>query len=610
MTKPLVSVILPVHSAQEFLNITVDSVLLQSYVNFELLIIDCASDDQTKYIVNRYRDPRIKYSAIKSSQLKDGIATGIKLARGKYIALMGQTDISLPKRLEKEVEYLERHSEAELVGTNYSVIDENSRIIKAQNRRQEKSLLNWLLSHPFAVGTLMARAKIYNTEAKIYPEWWRVADRHPIAILPGNLYRLRQEAGKKLTGKDSIDDDYELWLRAAGDYPKAVKYPSEPIKSLLASKARPIEMLDHVEHLLKSANQIWAKTELSPTQQQLLEAQINYLAKQWADIKDRLEAPPTISVVMSIYNGQKFLKAAIQSILDQTFVDFEFIIIDDGSRDSTVRIVNSFNDPRIRLISQANHGLIYSLNKGIDFARASLIARQDADDISLPQRLEKELSALLSLPKAGVVGGFWQYINSLNQRSIIMVTPTKDVDLRRSLYVENPFAHGATLIRKSALKASGGYGQKFVYVEDYDLWRRIGENWQFYQVPEVLYLYRISEGSISSSNSAIQADISSRIRRDQWQKPFLAKSLRSIINDGHYYKKLNSPLARQTYQKYLDQQHSITLKLFHRGAFKTGLINLLAVALLNPKYVKSLLKPAAGGFLRRLGLMELRDDIY
>ena len=107
---------------------------------------------------------------------------------------------------------------------------------------------------------------------------------------------------------------------------------------------------------------------------------------------------------MPVYNGEKYLQEAIESILNQTFKDFEFIIINDGSTDKTLEIIKSFTDPRIKLITQENRGIIYSLNKGITESRGKYIARMDADDISLPERLEKEYRFLEQNPNYGIVG--------------------------------------------------------------------------------------------------------------------------------------------------------------------------------------------------------------
>src|SRR5580698_9685158 len=108
---------------------------------------------------------------------------------------------------------------------------------------------------------------------------------------------------------------------------------------------------------------------------------------------------PKVTVLMPVYNGEKYIKEALESILQQTFIDFEFLIINDGSTDNSVSIIKSFNDNRIRLIhNEKNSGLVYSLNKGIGLSNGEYIARMDCDDVSIPERLEKQVGFLNSNP--------------------------------------------------------------------------------------------------------------------------------------------------------------------------------------------------------------------
>ncbi|HAS7841575.1 TPA: glycosyltransferase family 2 protein, partial [Vibrio cholerae] len=140
---------------------------------------------------------------------------------------------------------------------------------------------------------------------------------------------------------------------------------------------------------------------------------------------------PKISVVMSVYNGEKYLGEAIDSILKQTFSDFEFIIINDGSTDKTLEIIKSYmkKDDRIVLVSRENKGLIVSLNEGLDLAKGQYIARMDADDISIKSRFEKQIEFLDSNPDIGVCGT-WVEVFGENIKSKKWKMPTQDPDLK------------------------------------------------------------------------------------------------------------------------------------------------------------------------------------
>ena len=166
------------------------------------------------------------------------------------------------------------------------------------------------------------------------------------------------------------------------------------------------------------------------------------------DIVKKFNKNPAISVVMSVYNGEKYLHDSIDSILSQTFKDFEFIIIDDGSTDNTLKIIKGFKDPRIVFISRKNKGLAESLNEGIKKAKGTYIVRQDADDISNEDRIKKELAAITE-SNADAVFSFFGLINEENEVTDIFTTPIRKIDLIRSLYLRNTLGHGTAMFKKN-----------------------------------------------------------------------------------------------------------------------------------------------------------------
>jgi len=209
---------------------------------------------------------------------------------------------------------------------------------------------------------------------------------------------------------------------------------------------------------------------------------------------------PIISVVMSVYNSEKYLVEAIESILTQTFADFEFIIINDGSTDSSLSIIKKYllDDDRIVLISRENKGLPYSLNEGIIKARGKYIARMDADDISLPMRFEEQISYMESNSDIGVCGT-QAYVFS--EKSVIKKThkhPSKDEDLKLRLLFSVCFIHPSVMIRKSILdNISIIYNEKYKNSQDYDLWVRLASITKFGTIQKPLIFYRVSNDSIT-----------------------------------------------------------------------------------------------------------------
>ncbi len=200
---------------------------------------------------------------------------------------------------------------------------------------------------------------------------------------------------------------------------------------------------------------------------------------------------PKVTVLMSIYNGEKYLHQAINSILNQTFKDFEFLIINDGSTDGTAEILQSYNDFRIRIINnEKNIGLTKSLNKGLKLAKGDYIARMDADDISLPERFERQVEFLNKNKKMGLVGTFWYTIDE-NGQEIDISKPTN------SIYAVHFMCHGTSMIRKRCLDKIGFYREVFEFAQDYDLWLRIADKYEIKNIKEPLYKLRIRDDSIS-----------------------------------------------------------------------------------------------------------------
>ena len=200
-----------------------------------------------------------------------------------------------------------------------------------------------------------------------------------------------------------------------------------------------------------------------------------------------------ITVLLAVYNGQQYLREAIDSILSQTFRDFEFLIIDDGSTDNTLFILNEYarRDSRIKLVTRPNKGLTYTLNEGIFLARGEFLARMDADDICLPQRFEKQLAYLRQHPECVLVGSRVQLMDpeGLPLREMSQEQSHQEIDdahLNRGW----PVVHPATMMRLSAIKQIGGYRDEFNTLEDLDLFLRLAEVGKLANLPDVLLRYR------------------------------------------------------------------------------------------------------------------------
>jgi len=211
---------------------------------------------------------------------------------------------------------------------------------------------------------------------------------------------------------------------------------------------------------------------------------------------------PIVSVVMSVFNGQSFLSKAIESILSQTYRDFEFLVVDDGSTDATAGILSSYasRDARMRIFRHENKGRAESLNVGIRLAMGHYIARMDADDIALPDRLQMQVDLMERHPEVGLLGGAVELINTHGQVLKIVRPPSEDSEIRALMLLYNPMCHPAVVMRKEVALASGGYRKALLDADDYDLWLRMSERSRLANLGKPILQYRIHSDQVSVRN--------------------------------------------------------------------------------------------------------------
>jgi glycosyltransferase involved in cell wall biosynthesis len=222
-----------------------------------------------------------------------------------------------------------------------------------------------------------------------------------------------------------------------------------------------------------------------------------------------------ISVIMPVYNSANYLPQAIKSILNQTYTNFEFIIIDDGSTDLSLQIIKKFAkiDERIVVIhNKKNLGICLSLNKGIKLAKGNYIARMDSDDWSYPNRLLKQFVFMKKHPEVSVCGGSIRVCDNNLKIKSIRHYPISDKKIRENIFKINPFAHPAVMYKKQSIIKAGGYNEKLFTVEDYDLYFRLGIEGKFANLTDIILKLRIRYDSISYSNVSRQTLLNLYVR--------------------------------------------------------------------------------------------------
>ncbi|SET40783.1 glycosyltransferase [Paenibacillus sp. NFR01] len=219
-----------------------------------------------------------------------------------------------------------------------------------------------------------------------------------------------------------------------------------------------------------------------------------------------------ISVLMPVYNMAAYVEEAICSILTQTYSDFELLILDDGSTDGTLDIVRKFDDRRIRVIAHSvNHGLIETLNQGIDLSSGEYIARMDGDDIALPHRFERQVAFMDVHQHCGVCGSQAYLLG----KGGVTTKPMGHEAIRCWQLFHCTLVHPTVMIRKSVLEQHGIRYLYYFHAEDYEIWNRLSAVTQVVNLPEVLLMYRQHPNQISSTKQDVQEVQSENIRRDQ-----------------------------------------------------------------------------------------------
>jgi len=236
---------------------------------------------------------------------------------------------------------------------------------------------------------------------------------------------------------------------------------------------------------------------------------------------------PRISVVMPAFNAAAHVGAAVESILGQTYGDFELVVIDDGSTDGTAEIVGRHADPRIRLLrNPRNLGLIATLNRGLRECRGELVARMDADDISLPGRFAAQLRFLDAHPEVGICGTSIETFGARTERWTIVCDPAL---LRAEMLFSSAFSHPTVMFRRALLLRHGlAYDPAYPHAEDYALWARFAAVTELANLPEVLLRYRLHGESVSERHHPLQQATADRIRREQLRRLGLEASDRQL----------------------------------------------------------------------------------
>jgi hypothetical protein len=219
---------------------------------------------------------------------------------------------------------------------------------------------------------------------------------------------------------------------------------------------------------------------------------------------------PCVSVVLPVYNARRYVAQSIRSILNQSFTDFELLVLDDGSTDGSAEIAARYarSDPRLRLIRMEHSGIVPLLNEGLRQSRGKLVARMDADDVALPNRFRDQVDRFRECADLVVLGGQIQQIDKYGLPLGQDQVPLEHEEIERHMLCgdDHFIGHPTTMLRRDAVREAGGYREIYPYAEDLDLWLRLGERGRLANLPQVVLRYRCHIGGVSVTKAKLQGE--------------------------------------------------------------------------------------------------------
>lgn len=282
---------------------------------------------------------------------------------------------------------------------------------------------------------------------------------------------------------------------------------------------------------------------------------------------------PLISVILPVFNCEKYIQECIDSILKQTYQNFEVLIFNDGSTDKTKSILSEYKDHRLKIYHKAsNEGYVFLLNEGISLAKGKYICRMDGDDVCEINRFSEQVKFMETYPEVGVSGSFVKVFG--NKLSYVWKLPVSDQSLKASLPFRIPFIHPSVIIRKSLLIENNiKYKNEFLPAEDYELWNNLASKTRFANIPLPLIKYRQHQYQISKEKSLIQKINSDLVRQIYFKKLFINeddfKFYQTIVNENFELESATLLKSLELFNK-LEQSNQV-IKLFDSKAFRNEL---------------------------------------
>jgi glycosyltransferase involved in cell wall biosynthesis len=570
-THPSISVIMPVYNAAPYVKAAINSILDQSYSDFEFIIINDASTDRTKEILDTIRDTRI--IRIENQENEGNYRSrnkGIETAKGKYICVMDGDDIAHPDRLRIQYEFMEENLSFLAAGSDIKIFSNTSVRNFEREREPEKIKVQLLMDNVCTHPSLIIRREVffehhlrynesyeYSADYDLMVEISRLGNltninhsllyyrRHPLQItsqkhreqvLFADRIRLKQLNSLAIYPSEKEKEFYLRLLKNEALEKEEIKRAEDWLNRLLEQNAK-IKIYDpfYLHDFLKNLS-FWKENrkEYSSHWDIPLSKRIDI------PLSERTYTPynSLVSIILPVYNVcPDFLQESVESVLSQTYTNFELLIVDDGSTDGCTDILTKYTDPRIRLIKN-HHNFIDTLNCGLEKARGKYIARMDADDVMLPHRLQTQYDFMECHPEIDICGS---WMERFGQSSGLARVPTEHEMIISTFVLNNAVFHPSVVVRKNSLQ-NMKYSYDYPCAEDYKLWTELAlKGLHFANIPEVLLKYRQSEGQVTQSRWTEMMNSTKKI-----QVEYIEQVMEKMMERNDMYETILNPLIDLT----------------------------------------------------------------
>lgn len=513
-SSPQVSVIIPVYNGEHYISQAIDSVLSQTDSNYEIIIVDDGSTDNTHQIIQHYiekcQDPALIRYIFQSNQ---GVAAarnqGIQIAKGEFIALLDQDDVFLPEKLAHQVAYFKTHPDVAIVNSGWRLIDPNNNPIsdiEPWHDLPDLTLAIWVTRTPILPSALMFRRHAWEQVGGFDPRFngvddvdfiWRLALQGYTAVWLPEItvnYRQHQETVSNTKARERANLMIALQdhFFSQPNLPDEIKQLEKPAR--YESLTWMAWHLYHTGHFQPMAEFLQKSLLYTPYTVAItisdwvhrftgycraygyeLDLELFYNLPEWKQLifENISQIQPRVSVIIPTYNSEKYIEQCVKSVLEQTYTNYEVIVIDDGSQDHTQQILKPYF-PVIKYIYQDNQGAAKARNNGCEIAQGEFLAFLDADDFFLPQKLEKQVAVFDANSSIDLIQSGWYCVNQEGKNWIAVMPWNTAPELNLETWILHKCVRPSSLIlRREWWNKIGGFDHHYPPTEDLDFVLRL-----------------------------------------------------------------------------------------------------------------------------------------